>query len=72
MKIPHNRALTALKIKHANVVCLNDPLSLCETMRSKDANKWEVTMQEEHNSLMANGTWELIILPKNYKNVIYK
>jgi len=39
-----------------NVVCLNDPLKICETMKYKDASKWEVAMQEEYDYLMANET----------------
>jgi hypothetical protein len=38
-------------------------------MRSKDASKWEAAMQEKNGSLMANGTWELVPLPKDRKSV---
>ena len=34
---------------------LGDPLSLCESLRSKDVNKWTATMQKEYGSLTANG-----------------
>ena len=32
-------------------------------------SKWEVAMQEEYDSFMANSTWELANLPKDRKNV---
>jgi hypothetical protein len=35
----------------------------------EDASKWEAAMQEEYGSFMANGTWELIPLPKVRKSV---
>ena len=43
---------------------LEDPLNLCEALKSEDASKWEAAMQEESNSLMANGMWKLTNLPK--------
>jgi hypothetical protein len=46
-------------VERANVICLDDPLNLCDAMHSKDASKWEAAMQEEYGPLMANGTWEL-------------
>jgi hypothetical protein len=38
-------------------------------MHSEDASKWEAAMQKEYASLMANGTWELVPLPKECKSV---
>jgi len=55
--------------ERANVACFDDPLNLCEAMRSEDASKWEVAMQEEYASLIAYGTWELAPLPKDRKSV---
>jgi hypothetical protein len=55
--------------EHANMVMLGDPLSLCEAMRSTDASKWEQAMQEEYESLIANGTWELVELPQDRTSV---
>ncbi len=52
----------------ANVACLDDPLNLCDAMHSEDASKWEAAMQEVYGSLMANGTWELLPLPKDRKS----
>ncbi len=56
-------------MERANVACLDDPLNLCDAMRLEDASKWEAAMQEEYGSLMANGTWELVPLPKDRKSV---
>ena len=48
---------------------LDDPLKLCEALRSKDTSKWEAAMQEEYDLLMASGTWESTKLPKDHKSV---
>jgi hypothetical protein len=64
-----NHILPQQDVERANVACLDDPLNLCDAMRSEDASKWEAAMQEEYGSLMANGTWELGPLPKDRKNV---
>jgi hypothetical protein len=53
-----NHILRQQDVERANVACLDDPLNLCDAMRSEDASKWEAAMQEEYGSLMANGTWE--------------
>jgi hypothetical protein len=58
--------------ERVNMALMDDPLNLCEAMRSEDASKWETAMQEEYDSLMANGTWELSTLPKGRKSVVYK
>ena len=44
------------------------PRNLSEAIELNDANEWLV-MQEEYESLIANGTWELIPLPKGCKDV---
>ena len=64
-----NHILPQHEVERANVATLEDPLNMCEGMRSEDASKWEAAMQEEYDSLMANGTWELAPLPKNRKSV---
>ena len=55
-----------------NVTLLDDPLNLCEALKSEDVSKWEAVMQKEYNSVMANGTWELTKLPKDHKSVGWK
>jgi hypothetical protein len=64
-----NHILPQQDVEHANVAYLDDPLNLCDAMRLEDASKWEVAMKEEYGSLMANGTWELVPLPKDRKSV---
>lgn len=64
-----NHILPQHEVERANVAALEDPLNMCEAMRSEDASKWELAMQEEYDSLMANGTWELAPLPKDRKSV---
>jgi len=64
-----NHILPQHEEERANVAFLDDPLNLCEAMRSEDASKWEAAMREEYESLMANGTWELSVLPKGRKSV---
>jgi hypothetical protein len=64
-----NHILPQQDVERANVACFDDPLNLCDAMRSEDASKWEASMQEEYGSLMANGTWELVPLPKDRKSV---
>jgi len=64
-----NHILPQQDVERANVACLDDPLNLCDAMHLEDASKWEAAMQEEYGSLMANGTWELVPLPKDRKSV---
>jgi hypothetical protein len=64
-----NHILPQQDVECANVACLDDPLNLCDAMRSKDASKWEAAMQEEYGSVMANGMWELVPLLKDRKSV---
>ena len=47
MQFQHNE-------EHAKVAFLDDYFSLYDTLRSKDASKWEAAMQEEYHSLMAD------------------
>ena len=40
----------------ANVAFWEDPLNLCDALRSEDESKWEAAMQEEYNLLLTNKT----------------
>jgi hypothetical protein len=64
-----NHILPQHEEEQANVVMLDNSLNLCEAMQSPDASKWEKAMQEEYDSLIANGTWELAALPKDCTSV---
>jgi hypothetical protein len=67
-----NHILPQHKQERANMALVDDPLNLCETMRSKDASNWETAMQKEYDSLVANGTWELSTLSEGRRSVGYK
>lgn len=64
-----NHILPQHSEEHANVAYLEDPLNLCKALKSEDVSKWEAAMQEESNSLMANGMWKLTNLPKDCKSI---
>ena len=53
----------------ANVAFSDDPRIMSEVVRDVDASKWEAAMQEEYESLMVKGIWELAALPKDRKSV---
>ena len=48
---------------------IGEPRNVREAIESSDASEWESAMQEEYESLIANGTWELTPLPKGRKAV---
>ena len=64
-----NHILPPPDVKHANVVMHDEPHTTSEAMQSGNAKKWEHAIQEEYDSLMANATWELTLLPKNRQSV---
>ena len=51
-RVLKSHILSQYGIEQANVALLDVPLNLCDALRSKDASKWEATMQEYYNSLM--------------------
>jgi hypothetical protein len=40
------------------------PKDYQEAISSEDAHNWKIAIEEEHSSLMENGTWELVQLPE--------
>jgi hypothetical protein len=64
-----NHILPPRDVERANVAAIAEPHTMSEAIHSQDASKWELAMQEEYDSLMANGTWELAPLPSNRKRV---
>ncbi len=40
------------------------PKDYQEAISPEDAHNWKIDMEEEYSSLMKNGTWELVQLPK--------
>ena len=55
--------------QHANVAISSEPKTLSAARRCSDASKWEQAVQEEYDSLIANGTWELAALPEDRSTV---
>ena len=53
-----NHILLQQEVEGTNVPSLEDPFNVCKAMRSEDVSKWKVAMQEEYDSLIANGMWE--------------
>ncbi len=41
-------------------------------LNGEDAKKWEITMQEEYDSLLINNTWSLVPFPKGRKPISCK
>ncbi len=48
------------------------PQTVEKALNGKDAKKWEITKQEEYNSLLINNTWSLVPLPKDIKPISCK
>ena len=46
-----------------------EPLTLSEALNSPQSNMWQDAISSEYNSLMRNGTWELVPLPPNRKAI---
>jgi transposase InsO family protein len=60
-----NHIFPQVEDEHANVALSDGPLTIREAMQGEDAVKWERAMQEEYDSLIANGTWQLTPIPKD-------
>jgi len=46
-----------------------EPSNYSEAITSADCNNWLTAMQDEMESLEKNGTWDLVKLPKDKKNL---
>ncbi|MCO5609423.1 hypothetical protein L7F22_063649 [Adiantum nelumboides] len=49
-----------------------DEISLDEALFGPEASSWRQAMDSEYQSLMANGTWQLVPAPPNWKLVTCK
>jgi len=47
----------------------NEPVSFSDAMKRSDAKQWEKAAQEEYESILKNGTWVLVPLPKDRKAI---
>ncbi len=59
-------------MERATIVFLEEPQTVEEALNGKDAKKWEITMQEEYDSLVVNNTWSLVPFPKARKPISCK
>ncbi|CAI7851180.1 unnamed protein product [Closterium sp. NIES-53] len=46
-----------------------EPASMEEALAGPDREKWLVSMDDEYQSLLENGTWDLVVLPEGKKAV---
>ena len=46
-----------------------EPLTYKEAHSCDDKSKWELAMKSKMQSLYANNTWELVVLPKGRKAI---
>ena len=60
-------------IEHAalatDLTALDEPRSYAEAMRAIDVDKWKEAAKREYDSLIENGTWTLVELPKDRKPI---
>ncbi|KAL5553358.1 hypothetical protein UlMin_040759 [Ulmus minor] len=49
-----------------------EPKTYLEAIKGKQANQWVEAMKEELSSLKKNGTWQLVVRPKDQKVVVSK
>ncbi len=59
-------------MERATIVFLEEPQTMEEALNGEDANKWEIAMQEEYDSLVVNNTWTLVPFPKGRKPISCK
>nr|KAJ0206843.1 hypothetical protein LSAT_V11C500291250 [Lactuca sativa] len=63
---------TQKKVTREVIFAINlddDPKTFTEAMTSKDATLWKEAIDDEMNSIMVNGTWELVDLPKERRPI---
>lgn len=46
-----------------------EPQTYSEVVTRPDKEHWLQAMQEEYNSLISNGTWEIVDLPQDRKSI---
>ncbi|OWZ08671.1 putative mitochondrial protein [Phytophthora megakarya] len=61
------RNMSKKHVPVAKATISDDPNNYSEAMRSAQAKEWSRAMDEEINALEANGTWEIVVKPKNEK-----
>jgi hypothetical protein len=46
-------------VERATIAFSEEPQTVEETLNGEDAKKWEISMQEEYDSLVVNNTWPI-------------
>ncbi len=59
-------------MERVTIAFSKEPQIVEEALKGKDAKKWDITMQEEYDSLVVNNTWSSVPLPKGRKPISYK
>jgi hypothetical protein len=59
-------------VERVTIAFLEELQTVEEALNGKDANKWEIAMQEEYDSLVVNNTWSLVPLLKGRKPISCK
>jgi histone deacetylase 1/2 len=60
------------EVERATMAFSEEPQTMEEVLNGEDAKEWEITMQEEYDSLLVNNTWSLVPLPKGRKPISCK
>lgn len=47
-------------------------LKPCLMLKALDIPEWKASIQCEYNALIANGTWDLVLKPKDKKTIGHK
>ncbi len=66
---PHDWWVATKEVECATIVFSEKPQTMEEALNGEDANKWEIAMQEEYDSLVVNNTWTLVPFPKGRKPI---
>ena len=54
-------------VQFAGAASTSDPANYKQAMKADDAERWREAALAEYNTLLANGTWELVDLPPGEK-----
>ena len=52
-----------------NAADVTEPVTVEDTLKRQDSDKWKDVMQEEYESLTSNNVWEFVEPPKDCKLV---
>lgn len=58
-----------IKIEKVGQIANNDPKTVKQALSCEESAEWQLAMQKEYDSMLKNGTWELVDRPRD-KNVV--